>query len=396
MKYTVRMILAAAVSLSVTGGASAQVPQIRIACIGNSITLGEGVSASNAYPGQLAGLLGSHYNVKNYGVSGTTVLKHGDFPYWSETAFVSAKNLIPNIVIIEFGTNDSKPQNWAFKSEFFSDYMDLVSSFRTNGRNPQMFLCLPPPVYIDSYLISGSVVHNQIEPLIDSVRRAVNELLIDNYTPLLNHQDLYFADGVHPLTGGYTIIAQTVRNAIINSPAGFTRYFVSNRGTVGPGISAKLYWETTAGSQVTLNNAPVNRTDSMLVSPAQTTQYTLIAHGTLFSDTNVVTLQYVTGVDAEQRVPASFSLEQNFPNPFNPSTTITYTLTSRSHVRLEIIDLLGQKVAELENGERDPGSHAVTWNATGSSGTYFYRLTAVATDRPGPGFTSTRRMTFIR
>lgn len=72
-----------------------------------------------------------------------------------------------------------------------------------------------------------------------------------------------------------------------------------------------------------------------------------------------------------------FRLYQNFPNPFNPSTTIRYHLPSRSHVLLAIFNILGQRVGLLEDGEREAGYHEVKFDATGlASGVYFCRLKA--------------------
>jgi len=81
-------------------------------------------------------------------------------------------------------------------------------------------------------------------------------------------------------------------------------------------------------------------------------------------------------------VPKSFNLEQNYPNPFNPTTTISYSLDKPGRVILDIINLMGQKVISIDEGNRNPGSHLVVWegvNADGSkaaSGIYFYRLQA--------------------
>jgi hypothetical protein len=76
-------------------------------------------------------------------------------------------------------------------------------------------------------------------------------------------------------------------------------------------------------------------------------------------------------------VPVSFDLSQNFPNPFNPTTTIRYQLPAASHVTLTIFDVLGREVATLAEGERTAGTYTVVWNVgSNSSGVYFYRLTA--------------------
>jgi hypothetical protein len=78
---------------------------------------------------------------------------------------------------------------------------------------------------------------------------------------------------------------------------------------------------------------------------------------------------------AEDLVPETYLLRQNYPNPFNPSTTIRYVLPHRSHVVLTVFNIVGQRVAELVNGDVDAGEHEVRFNASQlASGVYFYRL----------------------
>jgi len=74
--------------------------------------------------------------------------------------------------------------------------------------------------------------------------------------------------------------------------------------------------------------------------------------------------------------PIQFRLKQNFPNPFNPSTTIHFSLPQRSHITLQVFDVLGREVATLVHGELEAGEHSVVYNAKGlKSGVYSYRLT---------------------
>src|SRR3989339_873189 len=71
------------------------------------------------------------------------------------------------------------------------------------------------------------------------------------------------------------------------------------------------------------------------------------------------------------------SLSQNTPNPFNPSTSINFSLTSPSHVTLQVYDIKGGLVTSLVNTQQQAGSHSVTWDARGlGSGVYYYRLVA--------------------
>jgi len=75
--------------------------------------------------------------------------------------------------------------------------------------------------------------------------------------------------------------------------------------------------------------------------------------------------------------PNTFALEQNFPNPFNPVTTIRYQLPEKAKVELEIYNAIGQKVATLVNKEQEAGYYDVNFNASKlASGLYVYRITA--------------------
>lgn len=93
---------------------------------------------------------------------------------------------------------------------------------------------------------------------------------------------------------------------------------------------------------------------------------------------------------ASNAVPKRFDLKQNFPNPFNPATEISFDLPHNSHVTLTVYNSLGQKMATLEDGEYVAGSYSVTWDASEApSGVYFYRLEA-------DGFAQTMKMMLMK
>lgn len=88
--------------------------------------------------------------------------------------------------------------------------------------------------------------------------------------------------------------------------------------------------------------------------------------------------------------PSRFELLQNYPNPFNPTTTIRFALPRAGHVRVSVMNMLGEEVAVLVNQTMQIGTHSVVWSAGGSSsGVYFYRI---RTDQ----FVETRKLILLR
>ena len=89
-------------------------------------------------------------------------------------------------------------------------------------------------------------------------------------------------------------------------------------------------------------------------------------------------------------VPEVYALEQNFPNPFNPSTVIAYSLAEAGAVRLKVYNVLGQEVATLVDGYKESGRHQVVFDASRlSAGIYLYAIEAGS-------FTATQRMTLLK
>jgi len=90
------------------------------------------------------------------------------------------------------------------------------------------------------------------------------------------------------------------------------------------------------------------------------------------------------------QIPDDFLLKQNYPNPFNPSTTIEFALPRAANVRLNIHNILGEKVETLVSRPMSAGSYSVIWDASSvPSGIYFYKITAGA-------FSETKKMTLIK
>ncbi len=90
-----------------------------------------------------------------------------------------------------------------------------------------------------------------------------------------------------------------------------------------------------------------------------------------------LTITYTGPTSVPQETPRAFALHQNFPNPFNPSTTIRFELAQTGRASLKIFNLLGQEVATLLDGNLSAGTHTMQWEASEfSTGVYVYRLEA--------------------
>jgi lysophospholipase L1-like esterase len=188
---------------------------IRVACVGDSITQGMGTTNSRllSYPSQLGRMLSDKWNVRNFGVSGRTLLNSGDFPYQKEGAFQDALNFNPDVVIIMLGTNDTKPQNWKFKDQFASDYKSLVDKFKALGSHPRIFVCLPVPVPGNgNYGINEAGIQEEM-PLIQNLAQNENLGVIDMHAALSGH-DNCFPDRVHPNDDGARLMAEAAYKAL--------------------------------------------------------------------------------------------------------------------------------------------------------------------------------------
>lgn len=178
----------------------------RVACVGDSIT------SASGYPEMLRKMLGPGYAVKNFGVSRTTLLRNGEFPYWKTPQFSRVANWEPDIVIIKLGTNDTLPQNFKFKNEFTGDLRAMVEHFATLPSKPKIYLCLPIPAP-ERHLGHSEANLQHYLSMIKQVAQEKGLPVIDLHAALDGHPELLL-DGVHPNKGGAEMIARTVHQAL--------------------------------------------------------------------------------------------------------------------------------------------------------------------------------------
>ena len=211
---------------------------IRVACVGNSITDGHGIdmAPSQGYPAQLQRMLGKDYWVKNFGVSGRTMLNKGDQPYMSELAWQDAQAFKPDVVVIKLGTNDSKPQNWKYSAEFRQDLEQMILTLRPDlaqpaksakkgkkakkaqvaaPQKPRILLCTPIPALKSSWGINENVIANEIIPIQQEVAKKYGLQIIDLHTLFTGDGAGMLDDGIHPDSKGARRLAELVAAAIV-------------------------------------------------------------------------------------------------------------------------------------------------------------------------------------
>lgn len=213
-KYIIRFVFFSCLLLCVYGS-SAQ-SKIRIACIGNSITYGSGLTdrSKDSYPAQLQAMLGPGYEVLNFGVSGATMLKKGNKPYCNTPEYQQVLASAANVVFIKLGTNDSKLINRPMMGNFVSDYRDMITTLRKLETKPRIVLLLPVKAFSDEkFGISGTYLKDSILPSVQKLAYEENVEVLDLYS-LFTDKEALLADKIHPNATGDGFIAARLRDFI--------------------------------------------------------------------------------------------------------------------------------------------------------------------------------------
>lgn len=241
--------------------------RVRVACVGNSVTYGVGVKdrATEAYPAQLQRMLGDGYEVGSFGHSGTTLLRHGSNPYTRTEEYRAALDFRADIVVIHLGLNDTDPRNWPqYADEFIPDYRALVADFRRANPKARVWLCLMTPIFHGHRRFDSGTRdwHALIQRRIAQVARTDSTGLIDLYTPLHCHPDL-FPDALHPNAEGAAILARTVCAALTGRYGGLRLPQPYGDGMVlQRGQTIRLHGTADAGTPVRVRFDDLERTDT--------------------------------------------------------------------------------------------------------------------------------------
>lgn len=214
----------------------------KIACVGNSITYGYGLSwpAMQSYPHLLDSLLGGADTVGNFGNSGKTMIKEwtGE-AYWTQAEFSAARAFLPDKVVIELGTNDSRTYIWnAYSSYFKPDYKLMIDTFAHLSSAPRVLICLVPHTGNASWSMYDTTITRQVNPAIQEVALEKGVDLIDMYTALADWKLFQLTDSVHPNATGALVMAQTVQSVLAQIPYSVT---VSGKKLTAPS-AASYQW----------------------------------------------------------------------------------------------------------------------------------------------------------
>ena len=192
--------------------------QIKVACVGDSITFGCTVKnwRKNNYPAVLGDLLAEKYCVNNFGYTNRTVIKDADYPYTKEKLYRQSLDFQPDIVVIMLGSNDSKEKNWD-KEKFVKDYCEIIGSYQSLVSSPKVYMLVPPPLFEVRgkvmWQLRKDVMTDEICPAVKEIADKTGVQCIDMYSIFENKKEL-FSDGVHPNEKGSKLLARTVYEAI--------------------------------------------------------------------------------------------------------------------------------------------------------------------------------------
>jgi|GEM_PF-432834 len=212
-KYSDQKTAAAATPADPGAVNTAAKPATKLACVGDSITGGFGVTKGMTYPDQIAKMLGNNCEVRNFGLGGSYLLG-----YQSTVEFKNAKDFNPDMVVIMLGTNDVRPLAWKnSKPNFVRDYLSMIKQFSELPSKPRVFICYPPTITEPD----GSE-ENILEliTLMDDVARQAKVGIIDIHGAFKGKGEL-IPDKIHPNDAGQTVIATTIHKALTgNATAG--------------------------------------------------------------------------------------------------------------------------------------------------------------------------------
>lgn len=267
---------------------SAKTP-VKVACVGNSVTFGYLLPdrEQESYPAQLQRLLGEDYEVRNFGRSGATLLRHGHRPYDQMEECQEALRFAGDKVIIHLGLNDTDPRNWPnYRDEFVRDYLALIAAFREANPTCEVWICRLTPISHRHHRFKSGTRDWfwQIQQKIEEVARLSGAGLIDLHSALYDRPDL-LPDALHPTAEGAALLARSVYGHLtgdfggLRMPAIYSDNMVLQRGKplciTGQANAAEEITVAVGGERVKTISGPDGRWTATLPALEAGGPYTL-------------------------------------------------------------------------------------------------------------------------
>ena len=188
---------------------------IKVAAVGDSLTYGYGLEnrREEAYPSVLLDLLGSHYQVSNYGMSGRSLLSTSDYPYLQEKNAQSSLQSDADIVIIMIGSNDSRAAYWN-KEQFIKEYRAFAEAYLQMASQPEVFLVAPPHVPTSRFGLNNDIVRDELQAIVAETAADLGVHFV-NLSPITEGKMDYYSDGLHLTPLGNQVIAQEIFSALM-------------------------------------------------------------------------------------------------------------------------------------------------------------------------------------
>jgi len=296
---------------------------------------------------------------------------------------------------------------------------DTMTIGMLNGALPQIIFDIaetPTVNWLDVNPISGTLTANQSENITVTFNAA--GLITGNYTtaleiasndpitPLLTIPVELHVIGVPVITAADSLVFDTIAVNTQDS----RMFYIFNQGNASLVVHNVVSTNSFFTVDSTAFSIPANDSTDVIVTFAPTTVGLHSGWLNFISnDPNTDTLRvYVegfadpgVGIAGDQALPQHFAVSRNYPNPFNPSTTISYQLPRMAEVSLIIYNVLGQRVRTLVQGQKSTGYYQAVWDGrndaglTVGSGIYIYRFQAAATGE-SEKFLQIHKMIFMK
>lgn len=193
----------------------------KIAFVGDSITFGAGLNnrENEAFVSLIKFEYGDDYEIGNFGKSATSALKTAKYPYVDTDEYKNSVEFNPDILVIMFGTNDIKNENWdEWSGNFIGDYVALINSYKIAKPNVKVYVGIPPRIFKENVIgqRSPAILENEGIPAIYKVIEEVGATPIDYFAPTKDMPEL-FPDFLHPNSEGHRIFAKIASDVLFEN-----------------------------------------------------------------------------------------------------------------------------------------------------------------------------------